>query len=273
MSEVAALINSDIAEILYAPFMEQEEQIPQLAWLKETLQYAMNHKSRVMKTIRSCSKNKMMLSSHDVDDIYAELIEYLHKSEDYSIQKAMEASSSNTVPTLENYVNTCTKNCVKRFLSKKGRIEKFTVKSITIDEDGKERDLIDTVPDQASSEQYEIACTNIGDILKSLEHKRYFYGADMFQLIYVRLLTMGAEDYKYREILDVLGVSKKDLMELDRKMSKDVDVLDLMKAIVKCGEQSAVPFIEKMVYNSAGLKNTIFTILDSEELYSAAANK
>ena len=259
----------DIHSILYVHLQEEKKNMPELEWYKDTIQYSINFKSKVLRTIRSCAKSKMPLSAADIEDIYSELLEYLHKSGDYSIERAMESSNSSTIPSLENYVNTCARNCVKRYISKKGRYDKMAVKSVTIDADGKEKDLIEYIPDTEATEKYDTVCSDIKSTLNAMKHKRYKYTHDIFMLLYVRLITMGTHDYIYRDILEVLGISKKELMELEKKMVRDSDIKDLMKAIVKCGESEAAMHLEKMVYNSKTLKQTIASIAYPERALEA----
>ncbi len=250
----------DMTAIVYCPLLEEEEQIPSLAWEKDTLQYAINNKSRVVRVIRNAAKGMTNLNSMDIEDIYSDVLEYLYKSDDYDVQKAIEYSNSGNMVTLEGYVNSSIKYCVKRYITSTYRREKEIVRDVIVDDEGKEKEILDMVADEESTRIFNDIGYEVGLHIKSIEHKRYKFGVDIFLVLYVRLLTMEEGEDKYRKILEVLGVSKKDLNELEKKIITDSDIRGAIKAISLSDIEEATSVLEKEVYGAKKIKEVIASI-------------
>lgn len=243
----------ELTTLAYAPIMEQEEEIPELNWDKSTIKYVLKNKSRIMSSIRSSVKNvyKSALGTMDIEDIYTEVIEYLYKCDDYNKEKAIgisEKNNSQTIISLEGYVGTCIKNCVKRYISTMYDREKEIVRE-NRDDEGKEIKVLDTVADKKSEDSYEEICYDVESSLKVLESKRYRYGADIFLVLFIRLITLGKQHINYRQILGILDISKKELTELEKKIQYDEDVLNLLKAISMRETEIAIEQIRPYIYS------------------------
>lgn len=259
--EMDGALGKEVAVLLYNPLMEEEDHSisKEMQWSKSTLVFAKDHKSKVMRVIRSYSKNKAPLTAMDYDDIYMEVIEYLYKSEDYSVEKAIEATDGMGVPTLENYVNMSIRNCVKRYIAKKARYEMMISNGITSDDEGKDIDTIANLPDTQALLEYENRCTNINTAMEALEHKRYAFGPDIFMVMYIRMitLTLGLQDAKFKEIIESLGIAKKEFSDLESKIKKDVEASDLMASIAKIGPEASAASLATHVFNSKNLFKTV----------------
>lgn len=245
----------ELTTLAYAPIMEQEEEMPELNWEKSTIQYVLNNKSKVMSSIRSSVKNiyRSTLGTMDVEDIYTEVLYYLYKCDDYNKDKAIGFSTINgkqTIISLEGYVGTCIKYCVKRYISSMYEREKEIVRDGSKDEEGKETKVLDIVPDKTSESSYEDICYDMDSSLKVLESKRYRYGADIFLVLFIRLITLGKAHINYRQVLGILDINKKELTELEKKMGYDEDVLNLIKAISMKEPEVAIEQIRPYIYSS-----------------------
>lgn len=241
--------------LAYAPIMEPEEDIPELNWNKSTITYVINNKTRVMNSIRSVVKAvyKSQLQLTDLEDIWSEVVQYLYRCSDYDIEKAMECSERNgsqTILTLEGYVNSNIKYCVKRYVSNMYTREKDIIKESVNDEDGRDGRILDMVADKESEGLYDEICYDAESALKSLESKRYRYGADIYLVLYVRYLTFNKQETYYRQVLDILGIARKELSELERKISYDEDILNTAKALSLEDRETAKNQIRRFVYSA-----------------------
>ncbi len=247
----------DTAYVSYCPPMEEENDELSLGWEKETVQYAVENKKKIIQLIRSNTRGITNINAMDYEDIYSEFLEYLYKSSDYDIQKATEYSSSGSMVTLEGYVNNCVRYCIKRYITAAYRRDKVIVREPIVDDEGKEKELLETLQDEKSSEEFENICYDVESYLNSIEYKRYRYGADIFLLLYVRILTLEMDNSKYRSILEVLGVPKKDLAEIEKKLTTDQDIMQAFKAVTLCDTEQAIEFLERKVYGAKQIRKTI----------------
>lgn len=249
-----------MTELVYSPPMEEEECIPSLAWDKDTIKYVTEHRNKVMKTIRGSAKSMSSFNTMDIEDIYSHVIEYLYKSDDYDVQQGLEKSNSGNLVTLEGYVNSCIKFCVKRYITDAYRREKDITRDGIVDDEGREKELIDIIPDNKAHIEFDDIGYDAEETLKNLECIRYKYGVDIFMVLYVRMLTIGESENKYRSVLEVLGVSKKELGELEKRTANDEDVIQAIKALSLCNSDIAMKLLEKTVYNAKRIAETVASL-------------
>ena len=86
-------MSSNLSELVYNPLMEEEKQLA--GWSKSTIDYVLNHKTKVNAAIRGIGKSlNKILQKSDIEDIYMEVLDYLYTCDDYNISKACERSSN-----------------------------------------------------------------------------------------------------------------------------------------------------------------------------------
>lgn len=248
----------EISAIAYCPPMEQdEEQDYSMEWEKETLQYVVNNKGSIMRVIRGAAKKMTNLNTMDFEDIYSEVLEYLYKSCDYDMDKAVDPNSGNVI-TLEGYVKNCVKNCVKRYITATYRREKAMVRDKIIDEEGRERDILDTIEDTESTNKFNDVGYDVESYINAIRHERYKYGKDIFLILYLRLLIpINGDNKKYIKVLEVMGINKKELSDMEKQISKDINILNAIKAISLSNREQAMAALEKQVYGAKKLRETI----------------
>lgn len=237
-------------------FREAENQTD--GWSKSTIDYINTNRAKVTRAIRSVARGlcKQNLQLADVDDIYSEILLYLYRSDDWNVEKAI-GSNSDTIVTLEGYINSCVKYCVMRYLTTQYNKDKTLIRD-TVDDEGKELSIFDTISDDKATAGYDQVIYDFEQLCKANECMRYKYGPDIYLILYVRLLTIeNKKDDTYRDILSVLGVSKKDLYSIERKSSEDDMLLSLTKAVVNSGVEKAVQVLEKYVYSADKIKEVI----------------
>jgi len=246
----------ELSQILYSELKEEDKALT--GWSKSTVDYILNHRTRICNTIRGIAKGlTKILQKADVENIYQEVLMYMHTCDDYNISKACERSSNGDVVSLEGYVHSCVKYCVIRYVTKQFDHEKNEVSEVTKDEDGKELSKFDTIVD-INTQGFDDYCYEIKEVCRSSEHERYQFGPDIFQIWYVRLLTMiyNKED-KYIDILTVLGVSKADIANIHKAKDYDGAMLSIARAVSIVGIESAVDIIREYTYSADKIKRVV----------------
>lgn len=247
----------NLSEIIYHPLKEEDKQLT--GWSKSTIDYVLHHKSYVQTTIRGIAKshNKIMQKT-DIEDVYMEILDYLYLCDDYNISKAYERSSNEgVIVSLEGYVHSCIKYCVIRYVTNTFSIDKNLVRETIKDEDGKELSLFDTIPDKQEC-GYSDFGYQLDTICKAYESQRYSYGPDIFQIWFVRLQTIINEKTdRFDAILEVLGISKKDIASIKKTTNDDGAMASIAKAITLIGVEDAVDIIRKYTYSADRIQRVI----------------
>ena len=246
-----------LSDISYSPLKEEEKSLT--GWSKTTIDYVLKNKSKVKSSIRGISKNlNKVLQSSDVEDVYMELLKYLYNCDDYNISKAYERSSSGAIVSLEGYIHICTKYCVKRYITDLYKIEKNVIREYTKDNDGKEMSLFDTISDNSGEISYSNIAYQLDTICKSFEYQRYLFGPDLFQIWFIRLQTIihNKQD-RYKDILSILGISKKEISRIEKETDKDGAMISIAKAVTLIGVDDAVKVLRKYVYSADRIEQVI----------------
>lgn len=254
----------DMCELVYqSPIEDTRENFE--GWDKETFDYLANNMPKIHRWIVKASYSKngnhpIKLNTADKEDIISELTTYLYYSEDYNPIKACERSKGEKELGIEGYMYNCVKNCTKRYISKMYNINCNLVKETTISQDDREVSLLDSIVDQHAIEDFDKIGYKIDDICRSYECYRYVYGADIFLLLYIKLLTLHHEE-KYQDILYTLGISKADLGSIKKKDNGNEIFMAMVKCISICGIDLALPILEKYVYNAQQIKKAVKALI------------
>lgn len=244
--------------LIYCPPMEESKECI-TGWEKETIAFVSANKSKVYNRIRGIAKSLSgrNLQTTDVEDIYSELLVYLYGCDDYNLEKAIERSNSNSIVTLEGYVNICIKYCALRHCTEQHNVEKETVSEHISSDGNKEMSLFDAVSDQSSLSEMDTVLYDINELCNSSEALRYRYGPDLFLVLYVRLLTMGCKKDLYLDMLSILGVSRKDLTKLEKRAAEEELMLSIVRAIGIAGVQKSLDAIRPYVFCAEKIEETI----------------
>lgn len=250
-------MSSNLSELVYTPLMEEEKQLA--GWSKSTIDYVLNHKTKVNAAIRGIGKSlNKILQKSDIEDIYMEVLDYLYTCDDYNISKACERSSNaGVIVSLEGYVHSCIKFCVIRYVTNMFNTEKTLVRESIKDEGGKELSLFDTIPDRRDA-GYSDFGYQLDSICKAFESQRYQYGPDIFQIWFIRLQTMICnKSDRYKDILTVLGISKKDIATIEKEADYDGAMISIAKAITLIGIEDAVEIIRNYTYSADKIQRVV----------------
>lgn len=230
--------------------LKETDDIETEGWHKDTINYVTEKRDEIMKYIRSLLKWMSNVNfANDAEDIYYETLLYLYKCKDYSVEEAVEYGR-NTPISLEQYVNICIRYCIRRHISEYFKREKGLIREEiwTGEEYGS---IFDLIPDR--SDPYENVGTDLKAALKALEPKRYLYKTDIYQLLFIRLLTIE-NDENYERVLEVLDI--KDTLR-HSEMENDKDVLMAVKAIALAGRETSLKELRPYVYRSGIIINAM----------------
>lgn len=228
--------------LIYSP-LKEEGTAP--SWDKETIKYAIENESSIRRVIRAVAKSSRNIQPADIDDIYMDVLNYFYKCDDYNIDKAYERSSSDNIVSLEGYVNKCVKFCVLRYSTNIG-VENHTVVHDTVINEGEELSIFDTI---SSNEHIDVQ-VDLESLCRMYTGYRYVYGVDIFQMWYIKLLSMryNKEESKVEQMLSVLGASKNSMKLCEAADEDDGPLMNIARAITVCGLDEAIRVIRKYTY-------------------------
>lgn len=247
-----------LSELVYSPLKEEGTKLT--GWSKSTIDYVLNNKKKVYTSIRGIAKiyNKVLQYS-DIEDVYMEIINYLYRSDDYNIAKAYERSSSDgAIVSLEGYVHSCIKFCVIRYVTDDFKEESRLVRDKLQDDEGKEISLFDTLADTKNIDVFNSIGYQLESICKSYEHQRYAFGPDIFQIWFVRLQTIIYNKQNlYMDILNILGISKSEIIKVEKRANNDGAMVNIAKAITLIGAEEAVKILRDYTYSADKIEQVI----------------
>lgn len=247
----------DLSGLVYAPLKEEEKQLA--GWSKSTIDYVMENKTKVFKAIRGIAKGRgKVLQKADVEDIYIEIVQYMYHCDDYNIEKAIERSSrEGVIVSLEGYVHSCIKFCVIRYITEQYKNEKHTVRDSIKDEDGKELSLLDTIKDD-KIDDFTAMTFDLAEMCKAYECQRYSFGPDIFLIWFVRLQTLlKNKTDTYKDILNILGISKKEISQVEKRVARNDVMTSLARAITATGIEKSSDIIRGYTYYADRIEEII----------------
>ena len=244
--------------LVYCPPMEEGNE-DVTGWEKETIEYVSSHRSKIYAQIRGIAKSlrKHNLQTTDVEDIYSDILMYLYNCDDYNISKAIERSSTSTIVSLEGYLNSCIRCCVMRHCTTMYKEEGERVRDIYTDDDGKELSIFDSIADTRSTDHIEVVLYDLESLCKSYEIARYKYGPDIYLIWYIRLLTLSTNNNLYKDILNILGISKKELSNIEKNAAEDELITTFAKAVNLAGVDKAISIIRPYIFSANKIDKTI----------------
>lgn len=244
--------------LVYSPLIEED--IQDDGWGKSTISYATQYKTKCLQSIRGISRGfGKTLQKAELEDLYSGLIVYLYGTEDYDVSKAVERSSKEgSIVSLEGYVHSCIRYYILRQLNQVDKKQPHTVPESQKDTDGKEVSLFDRIASDTSQERFEDYDYNLKDICELYEPKRYAYGADLFQIWFIRLLTMKYnKNDLFVEIMNVLGISKKDINFLSKLSNTEETMNSFARAITISGVDKAIDILRHYTFSADKLESVI----------------
>lgn len=236
-----------LSKLVYSPLKEDESNTK--GWNKDTVNFAINHKSTVMRYIFTAAKTYgKLLSRTESDEIYQRLLLYLYEASDYDINKAVQ--SSGYVVSLTNYVGACIKYCVVRELTQGYEHNSKYVDSVIKMDDGNEGSILESIEDDKTSIKDIMNIEEFYNICRTYEYYRYFQDVDIFQLWVIKLLCIKYkrdEDF-YNTILS-LFVNRKGFMDDIQEDQKYCEIMHtIASAIAVLGDEKALEVLKQFTY-------------------------
>lgn len=251
-----------LSTLIYSPLMDIEENVS--GWNKQTVDYALSHKTKVKKTIIHVAATKgKTLQRSDIDDCFANLMVYLYKVMDYDISIAAERSRdlfNEGAITLEAYVLSCAKYVTIKYVTNKIKRDSKIVENTIRSLDNEEVSIFDTIADDKDIELDLVNTVAYGleDICKMYESQRYKYSIDIFELWFIRLLTNKYQKKNvYKDILEVLGIERWKIRELDKNTVHSGIMLDIAKAVSMCELDEAIEILRGYTYSADKIEKVI----------------
>lgn len=249
------LVNNNSYSILnYTEFREEDEEID--IWSKSTLKFVTENYEQVKRMVKLQCKG---MNEHERNDIISNVVDYFIDSPDYNIERAYN-EETDTYITLESYISISIKHVIKRYKSEEYKRDSGVIKSFK-SEDGTEKSAIDFLPDAKANKDYNSVECSVTDALDSVQNLRYYFGMDLYLLIYLELATWKEKskdcEGTYTLILNSLGISKKHMSYIKNKVRKNEEVGSLMSALCEVGREEAIKYLENYVYGIRHIKRVL----------------
>lgn len=214
-------------------------------WEKQTVKWVITNQKKVKSMIASYAREHAQ--QQNIDDIYQRTVEYFFKSKDYDINVAIERGHDDTVTSLESYISHCIKCCVIRFVSSEKY--KYTMEiHDKVANDDENFSILENMPAKGTEIYLE---NSLEEICRDNTSKRYMYGADMYQVMYIKLMALSnnlTED-ETEVIFKSLGVEK-EVLDCFDTYSEDAAVVRMVHCIVRMDLNEAARIIRQYVYGA-----------------------
>lgn len=223
------------------------------SWDKSTIRYLYSNRDKVLKSIRGIIR----VTLDEAEDIYADLLLYMYNNSDYDINKAYNSETGHIV-SLEGYVNSCVKFSCSKFITAKYNRESMLVSEYGVEE--KLNSLYEKIPDDKVNEEFEKVEYTLEDSLNCIEHANRKYRVDLFNIIYLKLLTlvMNKTENTYDKVLKLFGITSKQLSDIKNNLNKDPEIIGAIKVIANCKASIAIKILEdRYIHGFKSIRETI----------------
>ena len=247
--------------LVYSPLMEDVEENVK-GWDKDTVNYVVENDVKVRNIISKTigKSKKTYINNSDIDDIYSEVLLYFYKVDDYNIGKARvtKDDGSDYTITLEDYILKSIEFCLKRFTADKYKRESLIVSNEIRTTEDDILDILDTIADSRTDIDFDDVLVDLNKHCEQCESIRYKYGGDIYLILFVGLLALENKlDNVYFDIMNALGLSKKEIREISKRACKDETLLEFAMGISKSGASEAIDILEQYVFAADKIKSEI----------------
>ena len=227
-------------------------------WDKCTVEYAMNNDTRIKSYIRGQILRFSDSIVDDTEEIYQDLLMDLYKAEDYRLILDGPSASS-----LQSYVYKRLSYIISTFKSNMCNLRNTRKNSTVKDEDGEYIDIFDVIPD--SRDDFEqVLYSDVESFLRPLETRRYEFGFDLFQIIYVGVVgnRMQMDVEQVYQVLALLNSTKADnIQDCYLKIMDDDEIASVVLAINKCKDISK---LSEHVYGVEQIHNLLTALCNQD---------
>lgn len=210
-------------------------------WEKSTIEYAIGARSGILRMIKAYGRGRITPS--EAEDVFSNLLEYLYKSEDYSLERA--SVNEGNIMDVGAYVKNCLYLCIKRYMTNKYNNRVDLRDDLTGEEDAsKERDFT------------EVDYSDLDRHLRALRCKRYKYG-DMYLVLYITCLCDGENRDKIDRALKALGI------KVEPSAVKDEEFMQAISSVsfaLEKNRERTINLLEGHIYGADSIKDAILNI-------------
>lgn len=211
------------SKILFSSRLLEPEEEERNAWNKQTMQWYINNLSKVKKQVAYMAKD---LNASEVELVTSNLGEYLEKGKDWG-----DIEDEDNHLTLEQYVYKGANFCIKRYKHEKCKENAMRALPI-VTEDDEEKNALDLIGDTRLDNVYDDICCNFDEALEQMQYKRFFYGIDIYNVLYMAsLVKFNHNNENYETMLNAFGISRKELQSAYKKAQSDEDFTYLLTNI------------------------------------------
>lgn len=219
MSEFISVEN--VSGLMYHAGMK--DNIDSNTWEKNTLKF-LTQEENYNSIRRLIRKKGDGLNDDQVDEVMDILIHALKNGADHQEDNIGERNLS-----LEQYVRLYAKFALKRYFTKKSKEDAKVVSKVTKDDGSEdELDLLDTIADDKATSNFGVAEVDLYDDLKCLKYKRYFFGVDIFNLLYIKVRSGFRDNAVADIVIKAIGIGESELNEAYNKAKKDPEFIDVV---------------------------------------------
>lgn len=243
--------NSTVSDISvnYTGLFEGEED--KTGWEKQTIHYALGQEERLKSHIKKCIVGFSDSLEDDAAEIFQDLMIDLYGASDY------DALGEGNIKTgVANYVLKRLGYIIKTYIKNMYTVRKNRVRNTIEDEDG---DIVEIFDNISSGEDcYEdILYGNPDSFLRPLEGRRYEFGFDLFQVMYIHMVALEQhlnEQICWSLVSMLNNVDIKDVKDGYIKIMGDEDVVAVVHAINK---SQSLESLERYVHGVEQIKRVI----------------
>ena len=245
---------SDIS-VSYTGLFDGEEE--KTGWDKCTIAFVINQESRIKNHIKRYIVRFSDSLDDDAEELYQELTIDLYNAADYD-----SLGEGNITTGVQNYVYKRLSYIIKTFIKNMYGKRKNQKPNVIQDEDGEFIEIFDSIA--SKNDDYEdILYMNPDSFLKTLEPRRYEFGFDLFQILYIHMIGVNShlKDTACWNIVAFLNSRDiKDVKDTYMKLVEDEDIVSAIHAINRCG---TLEYLENYVYGIEQIKKVIKFALES----------
>lgn len=217
---------------------------------KRTLDYYENN----LKFLSDYVESKLRIKGFpecDADIVISDLYISLLKSRDYGD----DINDYNY--TLDSFVRRNADFCIDRYIRNYVDYSNHIDTELGMNRDGDEYSKLDLLEDTKANKDIDRACDDFYKALKSIEYKRYCFGVDIYNLLFIGICNIICNSSsKFREILDIQSC---DMNKAYSVAVNDVDFMNCLYAATSLGSDIACLLkLKEFIYDF----NTLVRVID-----------
>lgn len=230
-------------------------EVDKCSWDKQTIDWAIANEKKIKNFVRGQICRYSDSSYEDAEEIFQSLMLDLYKAEDFLVGGEQEGLAS----TVQNYVFKRAEYLVRTFKEKMCDVRRSRKDSQVKDEDGEFIEIFDLIASE--NNDYEgVIYSDVESFLIPLEPRRYEFGFDLFQMLYISVLgnryNLNNEGcFKVLALLNDMDMTS--VKEAYLKLRDDEEIMSVVLAVNNCRD---IKPLEQRVYAVEQIQNILAKI-------------